>query len=225
MINSSNFRKIILLVLLIFIIFGSGILLVDFVASIFGVYFPLPGLNYLKQMTTLKRLKMAENPYLLEREELYKEKEKIALLQDEIDVKRREVEEMAKETQSKLDELKKREKELEEKEKMLEFMQKRQKSIKDNIKEQATKIINMPPKDSVKILEKQSDEDVVDILREVDVYFAEIGRSSISPYLLKLMADINAEKAANVLRKLKYSADGKDTGVEVLEKNDSIPMP
>lgn len=218
MIKGTEVRKIVLLILLIFIITGVGILLVDFVSSLFGVYFPLPGLNYLKKITTLKRFKIAENPYLLEREELYKEKEKLALLEEELEVKRKEIEQVEKDVKAKIEELKRREKELDDKEKMLEFLYERKKSLKENIRDQAIKIINMPPKDAVKILEKQSEEDVVDILREVDSYFMELGRSSISPYLLKLLSDINPNKAGNVLRKLKFSVVDKESTVEELKE-------
>ena len=73
-------KKIILLVLLIIILLGSSILIIDFVATFFGFYFPLPGLNYLKKVTFKNKMKMIENPYLLEREDLYKEQERLSLM-------------------------------------------------------------------------------------------------------------------------------------------------
>jgi len=225
--SSGNIRKIVLMILLILLIFGVGILLVDLVGSWFGVYFPIPGLNYIKYMTNIKKLKSSENPYLLEREELTKEKEKLSLLEEQILTKEKEVESMELDVKKKLDTLKNKETLLEDREKMLTDQENRFKNRKENIQEQAVKIINMPPKDAVKLLEQQTESDIVDIIREIDVYFAEIGRNSTSPYLLKLLGDINKEKASNVLRKLKYSAGEKDHAVDILddEKSETPPSP
>jgi hypothetical protein len=85
----------------------------------------------------------------------------------------------------------------------------------------------MPPEDAVKILEKQSEEDIIDILRAIDAYSAELDRMSISPYLIKLLSDINNEKAADVLRILKYPVGDTLSSVEILEdlSDDLIPEP
>src|SRR4030042_2054916 len=115
--SSGNFRKIVLMILLILLIFGVGILLVDLVGSWFGVYFPIPGLNYIKYMTNIKKLKISENPYLLEREELAKEKEKLSLLEEQILTKEKEVELMELDVKKKLDALKNKETLLEDREK------------------------------------------------------------------------------------------------------------
>lgn len=225
--SSGNFRKIILMILLILLIFCGGILLVDVFGSLFGVYFPFPGLNYIKKMTNIKRLKIAENPYLLEREELTKEMEKLSLMEEQILTKEKEVELMELDVKKKIDSLKNKETLLEDREKMLSDQENKFKNRKENIKEQAVKVINMPPKDAVKLLEQQSESDIVDIIREIDVYFVEIGRNSTSSFLLKLLGDINKEKASNVLRKLKYSAGEKDHAVDILEdeKSETPPAP
>ena len=72
----------------------------------------------------------------------------------------------------------------------------------------------MPPADAVNIIEKQTEADIVDILRAIDAYSEEQGQTSTSPYLLSLLSQINNEKAANVLRKLKYSVNETKTAVE-----------
>jgi len=82
----------------------------------------------------------------------------------------------------------------------------------------------MPPNDAVVILEKQSEEDIVDILRAIDSYSEEIGRASTSPYLLKLLNDKNQQKAANVLRKFQYTLPEKKTSVEELDET-NLPQP
>ena len=81
--------------------------------------------------------------------------------------------------------LKDKENELENRAKFLDERENRYKDKQENIREQAIKIYNMPPEDAVKILEKQSEEDIIDILRAIDTYSAELDRMSISPYLIK----------------------------------------
>lgn len=218
--SSGNGKKIILLILFIIILFAAGILLVDFVGSIFGVYFPIPGLKQIKQITFNNKLKISENPYLLEREELDKDRERLGLFEEEINIRKKEVEAKEIEANKNLNSLKEKETELEKKEKMLVDRENLYNDKKKNIREQAEKIYNMPPKDAVSLLEKQTEADIVEILREIDVLSTELGKNSISPYLLKLMGDLNKEKAANVLRKLKYSGGEKDTSVEMLDENE-----
>ena len=46
--NTADIKKIVLLILLIIVLIGAGILIVDFVGTIFGVQVPIPGLNYIK---------------------------------------------------------------------------------------------------------------------------------------------------------------------------------
>lgn len=221
--NSGDIKKIILLILLIIVLVGVGILVIDFVGNIFGVSVPFPGLKSVKSATFKKKIKSAEDPYLLEREELGKFEEKLLLREEQIDNKEREIFSKESETNKKLESLIEKEKELEKKEKLLSSKELQYQDKKKNIREQAVKIYNMPPNDSVALLEKQDDSDVVDILREIDAYSEELGRQSLSPYLLKLLGDKNRDKAATVLRKLKYSAGDKDSSVESLDGD--IPPP
>jgi hypothetical protein len=218
-------KKIILLVLFIIILLGSSILIIDFVATFFGFYFPIPGLKQLKEITLNKKMKTIENPYLLEKEELYKDNERLSILDEQLKVKEKELEQKDIELNKKLNILKEKENELANTSKYLDDRENIYKDKQKNIREQAIKIYNMPPKDSVKILEKQSEEDIVDILRAIDSYSAELDRNSTSPYLIKLMSDINNEKAANVLRILKYPVGDKLSSIEAIEDltTDIIP--
>ncbi|HPO48803.1 MAG TPA: hypothetical protein PLO89_00615 [Spirochaetota bacterium] len=220
--NSADIKKIILLILLIIVLMGVGILAIDFTGNIFGVSVPFPGLKTFKSLSLKKKIKQSEDPYLLEREELSKFEER--LLAKEEQILNREKEILAKEAESnkKLEALVEKEKELEKKETLISNKEMQYQDKKKNIREQAVKIYNMPPNDSVALLEKQAESDIVDILREIDVYSEEIGRQSLSPYLLKLLGDKNKDKAANVLRKLKYSSDKSDTSVESVD-GDILP--
>ncbi len=218
--NLGNGKKIILLILFIIALCGAGILLIDFVSSMFGLYFPIPGLKEIKSFSLKKKIKESEDPYLLEREELGKNKERLILKEEEINVKEKEVQAKEMEAAKKIELIKEKEKELVKKEEMVSFKETQFNNKKINLREQAIKIYNMPPKDAVVILAEQEEASIVDILREIDTYSIEIGRNSISPYLLKLLGDINKEKAANVLRKFQYSNQNKDSSVEMLDEND-----
>jgi|GEM_PF-827274 len=232
--TTGNGRKIILLLLLIIVVTGAGILLVDFIGSIYGLYFPIPGLKQIRQLTMKKKLKMAEDPYLLEREELSKDFERLQLKEEQLIVIQEELKGKENEISKKTNELKNMEKELSEKEKILQDRENIYNDRTNNIREQAVKLYNMPPKDAVSLLDKQTEADIVEILRAIDVYSEEIGSASTAPYLLKLLGDINKEKAGNVLRKLKYGVSGDDSAVDILDENEikneinnteDIPMP
>jgi hypothetical protein len=222
--NKGDFRKIILLILAIIAFSIAGLLIVDTVGRTFGISVPLPGLNYIRSVAFKKTIKQSEDPYLMEREELSKDSERVSLKEEQ--VLNREKEILAKEVESKkkLEAVLEKEKELDQRQQLIENRDKQWQDRKKNIREQAVKLYNMPPKDAVSLMEKQTDNDVVDILREIDAYSAEIGKSSTSPYMMKLLGEINRDKAASVLRKLKYSADGASTAVETLE-NSEIPPP
>lgn len=211
-------KKIILLLLFILVLIIAGIIIIDFTASILGVYVPLPGLDIIKSISLKKKIKESENPYLLEREELKKEKERLILIEERLFNKEKEIKEREISTNKKLELLLEKEKEIDKKRELLEYREKEAQNKEANIKEQAVKLYNMPPNDAVVILEKQSEEDIVDILRAIDSYSEEIGRASTSPYLLKLLNDKNQQKAANVLRKFQYTSPEKKSSVEQLEE-------
>lgn len=223
----SDGRKILLLILFIILLFGSGILLIDFVGNFFGVYIPFPGLNYIRKQTFQKKIKEAENPYLLEREELSKSKDRLALIEEQLTIKENELKLKEVDSNKKLEVLKEKEKEIEAKAKKIEEREKLFNTRKEYIRDQALKLYNMPPQDAVILLEKQSETEIVDILRAIDSYSDEIGRASTSPYLITLLSKINKDKAANVVRKLKYSSGEKDSAVDILEseKIEEPPKP
>ncbi len=219
-------KKIILLILLIIILLGSSILIIDFVATFFGFYFPLPGLKYLKKVTFQNKMKISENPYLLEREELYKEKDRLSLIDEQLKIREKEIEKKETDVNKKIVILNDKEKELKNRSKYLDDQENRYKDKQENVREQAMKIYNMPPDDAVKILVKQSEEDIIDILRGIDSYSTEIDRRSISPYLITLMSKENSDKAANVLRILKYPVGDTLSSVEILEDlTDDVLIP
>lgn len=223
--SKADKRKIILLLLLIIVMIIAGILAIDFVGNIYGVRAPIPGMKFIKSMSLKKKIKISEDPYLLEREELFKEKERLSIYEEQIINREREISEKELASNRKLETLKEKESELEKKAELLDQKEKSWQNTQDNIREQAVKLYNMPPNDAVVILEKQKESDIVDILRAIDAYSEELGRQSTSPYMLKLLNDLNKEKAANVLRKLKYISSDYNSSVESVEDDDTIPAP
>jgi len=223
--SRNDSKKIILLLLGVIVLSAAGMVVVDFVGTLFGVNVPIPGMDIIKGISLKNKIKQSEEPYLLEREELSKQNERLLIIEEQL--KNREKEIFAKDVESKkkLESVLDKEKELDKKQQMLEDRDKQYQDRKKNLREQAVKLYNMPPKDAVGLIEKQAESDIVDILREIDAFSAESGKSSTSPYMMKLLSDINKDKAANVLRKLKYSAGDKSTSVESLDNTEKPPQP
>lgn len=221
-----DFKKIFFLLLLIILVAISGLLAIDFVGKKFGLSVNLPGMSLFKNVSIKKKIQRSENKYLLEREELDKKQNSIILQQEVLANHKNEIIAMEKEVEKKFELLSERENGLDQKEKMLESRENEYNNREQNIREQAAKLYNMPPNDAVALLEKQSEPDVVSILRAIDSYSEELGVQSTSPYLLKLLGDINKDMAANVLRKFQYIADGDgQSGVDILEDFDENDIP
>lgn len=212
-------KKIILLLLLIVVLIIGGLVVIDFTGQLLGVRLdiPVPGVDKWKATRNKNKLAKAESVYLLEREELSKKEEKVRLMEEIVLNRENELKSKENEVNKKHEALLEREKELDRKNAMLEDRDRQYTDRKKNIREQAIKLYGMPPNDAAVLMEKQPEADVIDILREIDAYSEELGSSSTAPYLLKLIKDINADKAANILAKLKYEASGDYSGVDILE--------
>ncbi len=196
-----------------------GVLIVDSVGKMFGVSLPIPIIDSIRANTLKKKISSAEDPYLLERVELAKNQDKLVLMEEQINNREKEVIAKENDAMKKIESINEKERELAKKETMLNELETQKNDRKKNLREQAVSLYNMPPVSAVAILSKQTDSDVVDILREITAYAEELGATSLSPYYLKLMSDTDKEKAANVLRKLQYSANTEDNGVEILNED------
>ncbi len=221
--SGTDKKKIVLLFLLIFILIGAGFLIVDFVSTTLGYNPPIPILRMIKNAAFRKRRQLSEDPYLLEREELSKEKERLVLVEERLINRENELKLLEDDAQRKMVALQEMERDLANKQTMLDNIDQEIRDRQNNIREQAIKLYNMPPSASVQLLERQSESDIVDILRAIDSYSAELGRASLSPYLISLMTD--KDKAANVIRKFQYNAGGVETGVESIPDEELPPEP
>lgn len=220
-------KKIILLLLLIVLLIVGGVLLIDVVGRIVGVNLDIPIFTRFRERSLIKAVRKSENIYLLEREELEKKIERIKLMEEVVFNREHEVKSKENELQIKIESISERERDLEIRANMLDRRDRQFHDRAQNIREQASKLYQMPPNDAAKILEQLNETDVVDILRAIDRYSEEIGSASTAPYLLKLINDINTAKAADVLTKLKYESAEKYKGVEILDDPDIElpPMP
>lgn len=214
--SSGNLGKAFFLILLIIVLIIVGAILIDLVANMAGVGINLniPIITNMRSKSLKKKIKTSEDPFLLLREELSKREQRLDLLEEQQINEKNEIEKERQLNDKKLETLKEKESELNKKAEFLDQRDRQWEDKQQNIREQAVKLYNMPPKDAVGIMEKQSEADIVDILRAIDAYSEELGQSSTSPYLLSLIGQINQEKAANVLRKLKYSVNETNSSVE-----------
>ena len=123
---------------------------------------------------------------ILDQEKVLIEEEKIRLNKKEIELenKMNELEEIQKG-------ILQREKELEEKEK-----EKESREVYVNIL--ANKIANMPPQDAVDMLEKWSDEDIIDVFMQMDRNSEAEGVDSITSFLLTLLPK---DRSSNLTQK------------------------
>lgn len=157
-----------------------------------------------------------EDPFLLEKEELRKQwqvlEEKERLYQErvgEFDKKEQVLDEKLKEADNQI--------------KMAREMQSKQEEIKKqyedrqaNVRNLASKIGNMPPKDGVALLERMDPVLAVDVLKEMDVIALQAQKKSITDYLLSLM---DKEKASTIIRLMSRYPSNPGSGVQAPLEN------
>ena len=214
--SSGNLGKAFFLILLIIVLIIVGSILIDLVANMAGVGINLniPIITNMRSKSLKKKIRASEDPFLLRQEELNKWEQRLELLEEQQINEKNEIDKERQINDKKLETLKEKETELNKKAEFLDQRDRQWEDKQQNIREQAVKLYNMPPADAVNIIEKQTEADIVDILRAIDAYSEEQGQTSTSAYLLSLLSQINNEKAANVLRKLKYSVNETKTAVE-----------
>lgn len=175
-----------------------------FILDHFGVF------SWRKLLSTSKpqvnaETRIVEDPFLLEKEELRKQwlvlTEKERLYDEKVgEIKQKDqvLEEKLKEADNQI--------------KIAKDMQQKQQDLKKqyedrttNVRDLASKIGNMPPKDGVALLERMDSPLAVDVIRQMDAIARENDKKSITDYLLSIM---DKEKASTLVRLLsKYPKD------------------
>ncbi len=195
MTNISNRAKIIYLVMLIVFISAFGVFWMDYI----GLFNISGYINQFKGEPSLVTEANDDEPSLVEREEFEKEKQKHTERIEDLDKREALIAEKEKDMDSqkeKIDELRKG---IDLEKKKLEQEKNRYSGYKKNVKVLANKMINMPPESSVDIMLNWEDPLIIDVLRQIDADAQDVGRTSITPYIIQLMSAKKAERASRIM--------------------------
>lgn len=184
--------RIIYLVILIIFISGFGLFWMDYIGLI-DIYSKV---NAIKGEPESVLIASGDEPSLLEREEFEKEKMKLLERVEELDKREALIGEKEKNIETEEEKFKEMKKGLRLEKKRFDDEKKKFSGYMKNVKELADKIANMPPDQSVKIMEKWEDTLIIDVLRQMDENAREAGKTSITSYLITLLPK---EKASRIM--------------------------
>jgi flagellar protein FlbB len=193
--NISNRAKIIYLLMLIIFISAFGVFWMDYI----GLFNISGYVNRFKGEPPLVTEARDDEPSLVEREEFEKEKQKFSERIEDLDKREALIAEKEKEMDSlkeKIDEMRKG---LDLEKKKLDQEKNRYSGYKKNVKVLANKMINMPPESSVDIMLNWEDPLIIDVLRQIDADALDVGRTSITPYIIQLMSVKKSERASRIM--------------------------
>jgi flagellar protein FlbB len=203
-------RRVIILVILIILLITGGIIWLN-ALGVIQTGGNMTALNKVLGLRSSNRQIAIDDPDLLARERLNKDLETLRTLEFELEQR----EAAVKSEESRLtaweNELSERETILKEKETILTEAQQRYNDREQNLTQNASYLMNMPPQQAVQILLGMSDQDMIDNLRAAERLAAQQGSASLVPVWLQMMASLpdnnnseisNAERAAAVMRKM-----------------------
>ena len=127
-----------------------------------------------------------ESPTELEKLEFQKAMERLDEEKDEIEKARQNLLAEREKLNTELEKLEQLREGIKMKEKEIEVRRLEANSREEKVKEMANKVANMPPESSVKMLENWTDEDIIDVFKQMDKDAQEEGRQTITTYLLTL---------------------------------------
>ncbi|TFH41432.1 MAG: flagellar protein FlbB [Chrysiogenales bacterium] len=193
--NISNKAKILYLILLILFISVFGLFWMDYI----GLLNLTSYANRFRDEPALVTDARDDEPTLVEREEFEKEKLKFMERIEDLDKREALIAEREKEIESQNEKLGEVRKGLDLEKKKFDQEKNRYSGYRQNVKVLAGKMVNMPPEDSVTIMLNWEDPLIIDVLRQIDADAQETGRSSITPYIMKLMSERKSERASRIL--------------------------
>lgn len=188
----SNKAKTIYLVILILFISAAGLFWMDYI----GLVDVQSRINKFKGAPESVVNAKDDEPSLVEREEFEKEKQKLQERIEEIDKREAKIVEKEKSIDSESDKIEEIKKGIDLEKKKLNDDKMKYSGYQKNIKKLSEKISNMPPDESVKIMINWEDPLIIDVLRQMDRDAEELGRQSITSYLITLMPK---EKASRIM--------------------------
>ncbi len=182
------------------------LLLINLGLVILSIYFldMLEILDYRQIFSQIPFLKESfvvkiENPYLLDRLELDKKWLLLEEKQRNLEDARREMEKSFLAITQQQEALAQEKENIQNMIAQFELAKQNQATYEKRVEEIANQIESMPPQSAVKILEKQEDEMVIDVLRMMEKRAQAQGKRSIVSFLLSLM---DPEQSARIQRKM-----------------------
>ena len=194
----SNKAKTIYLVILILFISAAGLFWMDYI----GLVDIQTRINRFKGAPESVVNAKDDEPSLVEREEFEKEKQKLQERIEEIDKREAKIVEKEKNIDSESDKIEEIKKGIDLEKKKLSDDKLKYSGYQKNIKKLSEKISNMPPDESVKIMINWEDPLIIDVLRQMDRDAEELGRQSITSYLITLMPKDKASRIMYLMTQL-----------------------
>jgi flagellar protein FlbB len=147
----------------------------------------------------------ADDPNLLDRERLAKERDALVLRQQDLDTRDAALAQKEKQLNQLGQDLNDRDAALTAREKAFNDQVKAFDNRRVNIAQNATYLTSMPPANAVAIMAKMGDQDVIDIFRTVEQQAQKAGVDSVVPLWLSMLS---ADKAADLQRKMAGKTGG-----------------
>jgi len=182
------------------------LLLINLGLVILSIYFldMLEILDYRQIFSQIPLLKESfavkmENPFLLEKLELDKKWLLLEEKQRNLEDARREMEKTMLMITQQQEALAQEKENIQNMIAQFDLQKQNQATYEKRVEEIAIQVESMPPQSAVKILEKQEDEMLIDVLRMMEKRAQAAGKRSLVPFLLSLM---DPDQAARIQRKM-----------------------
>lgn len=196
--NVNPIPRILLLLLLIVVLSLGGLLWFDYLGLIDAksTLAPILGLVGIQPPESTAQV---DDPLLLDKERLKKERQALELLAESLDNREEELLTAEEDFAKRLEALEEREKQLEEKETSFDERVRLYDDKKKNIEQIASDLGGMPPDNAVAIMNQMEVQYLIDVLRTSQRLSEEAGEAAMVSFWLSLMAP---ERAAEIQRKM-----------------------
>jgi flagellar protein FlbB len=191
--------RVLALLLLVLVLAAGGLIWFDFLGLIEAetLFAPVRRLVGLQVITAVEN---TDDPLLLERERLAKEREAVEQIRAELDKRERALKDREDGSEEIREQLAEKERAIQEREKSFNDRLAAFENRRVNLDQNARYLVGMPPERAVAMLMAMpSDTDVIDLLRTTEEIARREGEASIVPYWLSLMPP---ERSSAIVRKM-----------------------
>ena len=189
----SGKSRVVYLIIFIFFLTGLGFFWLDYIGLINVDKYTR---KILKREPASVLYAGDDEPSLIAKEEFEKEKDRLKERIEELDRREAQIGEQEKSLVSEKDKMEEMKRSLGQDQKKFNEEKNRYTGYRKNVADLASKIENMPPKESVPIMTKWEDTLLIDVLRQMDTNAANAGKTTITSYLISLMPK---DKAARIM--------------------------